>query len=190
MKTIEIYSQMKEYRLSNPSISTKEKEKKNKENAKLIMEKFGIKSGKFAEALCKEVIKTIFPKYTKGKRIKNLPSTVIKQYFDADGYIPELDMYIECKNYQFYSSGTANEKLWGWFAKLQYYDKPCILVLSGEHELLSFDECSSIMGIYKNKEEYKQHIYYDMIRKFVEEERLYVTTISDLSKLLEELKND
>jgi len=190
MKTIEIYDKMKKDRLSNPSLSNKERAKKNKDNAKLIMEEFGIKSGKFAEVLCKETISSIFPKYTKGKRIKNLPSSVIKQYFDTDGYIPELDLYIECKNYMFYSSGTANEKLWGWFPKLQHYDKPCILVFSGEHELLSFDECSSIMGIYKNKEEYKQHIYYNVIRKLVEEKKLYVTTISDLTELLEELKND
>ena len=190
MNAIKIYNKMKRDRLDNPNLSTKEREKKNKENAKLIMESFGIKSGKFAESLCRETIEAIFPKYTKGKRIDNLPPTVIKQYFDADGYIPELDMYIECKNYQFYSSGTANEKLWGWFPKLQHYDKSCILVLSGEHELLSFDECSSIVGIYKNKEEYKEHIYYDMIRKFVDEKKLYVTTISDLTKLLEELKND
>jgi DNA adenine methylase Dam len=179
MKIIDVYNRMKKDRLDNPSLTTKEKEKKNKENAKLIMESFGIKSGKFAESLCRETIKTIFPKYTKGKRIENLPPTVVKQYFDADGYIPELDMYIECKNYQFYSSGTANEKLWGWFPKLQHYDKPCILVFSGEHELLSFDECSSIMGIYKNKEKYKQHIYYDTIRRFVEEKKLYVIRNKD-----------
>lgn len=190
MSAINIYNKMKEYRLSNPTLSCKEKKKKNDENSKLISEKLGIKSGDFGEELCKETIKLIFPKYSPQKKIENLPNFVKKQHYNTDGYIPELDMYTECKNYMFYSTGTANEKLWGWFPKLQYYDKPCILIFCGEHELLSFDECSSIMGIYKNKEEYKQHIYYDMIRKFVEEKKLYVTTISDLTKLLEELKND
>jgi len=190
MKTIKIYDKMRKYRLSNPNLSTKEKVEKNSENAKLIEEQLGIKSGKFGENLCKETIKSVFPKYSKGNKIKNLPATVIKQYYSTDGYIPELDMYIESKNYMFYSSGTANEKLWGWFPKLQNYDKPCILIFSGEHELLSFDECRAIMGIYEDKKQYKDHIYYSMIRKFVEQKKLYVTTISDLTKLLEELKND
>ena len=113
-----------------------------------------------------------------------------KESFIPDGYIKELDVYLESKNFQFFSTGTANEKLYGFLAKVPHYDKPVILVFSGEHEKRLHDECRSIWEIYHDNPDFDEHIFSLPIKKLRDEGKLLLTTIVELSDFLKEMQND
>lgn len=150
---------------------------------------FGEKPGMFAENICKDVFRDnglVLETRGPNLKIENIPKHLKKKHYLADGYLPEFDAYTESKMYNFFSSGTANEKLFGFLGKVQHYDKPCILILSGMHELRSFDECDTIMGCYNGEDNYKRHIFYDSITKLKDEGRLYVTTLSGLPNFLQD----
>ena len=111
-----------------------------------------LKSGKFGEYVLHQMVaatgftiksKQIHTKITLDALQKRCLG---KNYFDADGYIPELDVYLESKMYAFNSGGTANEKLAGFLDKVLHYDKKCVLVLGGEFELDKYGESNSLLA--------------------------------------------
>lgn len=106
---------------------------------KLIAEEFKEKSGKFAENCIREVLSTNVICNGKQRVIKRNSLDKHTKTYQADGYIPKLDCYLESKNYLFLSQGTASEKLPNFLIKLEEYDKPALIILGGEHELLNDD---------------------------------------------------
>ncbi len=191
MKRKDFYIKMMEHFSNKDNPSTKEKNNFYKQNAKQIEKLFDEKSGVFAENLCREEIESGgFNVTSKGIKIESLPKFLRKQEYKPDGLIEQLDMYIECKNYMFYSSGTANEKLPGFLIKLQHYDKPCLLILCGQHELRTFAECNIIRGCYNEEEEFKDEFLYPVITKLKKQKKLYVCGFLDLKNTLKEIKDD
>ena len=148
-----------------------------------------LKSGKFAELLIREVATSTGFEVTDGPKIKAKSKMTKKDYFKPDGYIEELDIYLESKNYQFFSTGTANEKLYGFLAKASLYNKPVALVFVGQHEKRMHDECKSIWEIYHNNSEFDNHVFAPAIKKLRDEGKLFVTTVLELPKFLNEMKN-
>ena len=114
------------------------------------------KSGAFGELIIKEIFEESDIKFeSAGKKTKiNLPQIMEadeyaflnKNYYTADGYLPEYDLYLESKMYAFNTSGTANEKLPGFLDKVVDYDKPVVLILGGEFEKGTYDEAKYILG--------------------------------------------
>jgi hypothetical protein len=149
-----------------------------------------LKSGPFAEKLMEEVITSSGFSFKKSESIAPNSILTSKNSFKPDGYIEEFDVYLESKNYWFHSSGTANEKLYGFLAKVPHYDKPVILVLQGEHEKRLHDECRSIWEIYHDNPEFDEHIFSSPIKKLRDEGKLLLTTILELSDFLKEMQND
>ena len=111
-----------------------------------------LKPGKFGENVLHQMVAnagfTIETKQTHTKiMLDSLRKRFLaKNYFDADGYIPELDVYLESKMYAFNSAGTANEKLAGFLDKVLHYDKKCVLVLGGEFELDTKLESNALLA--------------------------------------------
>lgn len=95
------------------------------------IQQWGIKSGRFGEQLIQEMLGE---DYTTSRSDCRIPHG--SSYYDADGYIKSLDIYLESKFLTFWSAGTAPEKLPYFLFKAEHYDKPVVLVLGGEHELL------------------------------------------------------
>jgi hypothetical protein len=191
MKRKQYYLEILKSFSNNKLLTNKEKDKLYVSITKDIYKLFGEKSGKFAENVCREEIESCGYKLkTKDLKVENLPGHIKKDFYRPDGLIEELNVYVESKNYMFYSTGTANEKLPGFLIKLQYYDKPCVLILSGLHEMRSFDECNIIYGSYNEEEEYKNEFLYPVITKLKRQKKLYVTGLSSLKETLEEIKND
>lgn len=93
----------------------------------------GLKSGKFCENAIAEVVGHSF--FSRGPQVRIQKKT--GSYYTADGFIQDLGCYVESKNFSFYSSGTASEKLVHFLIKLEDYDKPTLLIFGGEHELLN-----------------------------------------------------
>lgn len=98
------------------------------------IERWSIKSGRFGEELIREMLGSNLVTETRDRRI--IRSDGKGKYYEADGYIKSLDIYIESKFLTFWSAGTAPEKLPYFLFKAEHYDKPVVLVLGGEHELL------------------------------------------------------
>ena len=149
-----------------------------------------LKSGPFAEILIKEVVESSGFTFKKASGIVPESKMTGKTEFKPDGFIEELDVYLESKNYWFHSTGTANEKLYGFLAKVPHYDKPVILVFTGEHEKRMHDECNSIWEIYHNNPDFDQHIFAGPIKQLRDEGKLLLTDILSLQKFLKEMKND
>ena len=149
-----------------------------------------IKSGPFAETLIKEVVESSGFSFKKANGIVPKSKLTGKTKFKPDGFIEELDVYLESKNYWFHSTGTANEKLYGLLAKIPHYDKPVILVFAGEHEKRMHDECNSIWEIYHNNPDFDQHIFAGPIKQLRDKGKLLLTDILSLEKFLKEMKND
>ena len=111
-----------------------------------------LKSGKFGENVVHQMVAeagfTIKPKQTHTKITLSplLQRCLGKKHFLADGYIPELDVYLESKMYAFNSGGTANEKLSGFLDKVLHYRKKCVLVLGGEFELDKLGESTALLA--------------------------------------------
>lgn len=93
----------------------------------------GLKSGKFCEDTISEVAGPTY--ITKGEEVR-ISRKCGKKYL-ADGWFQDLGCYVESKNFSFYSSGTASEKLPNFLIKLEEYDKPALIIFGGEHELLN-----------------------------------------------------
>ena len=166
------------------------KSKVYKEIENKILTETGLKSGAFGESLLREVVKKAGFIFEKGEHlnIKSNSKLTKKQYFKPDGYVKELDVYLESKNYQFFSNGTANEKLYGFLAKVPHYDKPVILVFVGEHEKRMHDECNLIWEIYHDNPDFEQHIFGKPIKHLRDEGKLLLTTILGLENFLKEMK--
>lgn len=113
----------------------------------------GLKSGKFAEKCVSEVLEDHKIK-TKGKDriIERKSSSRKTSTYQADGFIPSLDIYVEVKNYLFGSSGTAGEKLPNFLLKAEEYDKKVLIVFCGEHDLLKDDPSSKIWTAFHTPE--------------------------------------
>ena len=110
------------------------------DSQKEYIERWGSKSGGFGEDLVKEVMdKNIMTKrqYTRIPRSNG-------RYYIADGFIPSINVYLESKFLSFNTAGTAPEKLPYFLFKAEEYDRPVVLVLGGEHELLK-DEPSRLL---------------------------------------------
>lgn len=99
------------------------------------------KSGKFCENVIKEIAETQCGlKYVTGHKVERqgkLTKTGRTACYCPDGYLPELDLYIESKNFAFGSGGTASEKLLYAIAKAARSDKKVVFVFGGQHDLLS-----------------------------------------------------
>jgi len=106
--------------------------------------KMGLKPGAFSENAIAEALGGDF--VSVGAAVKISRSN--KRSFRADGWIPRLGIYVESKNYSFYSSGTASEKLPNFLVKLEEYDAPALIIFGGEHELLSDDPARYIWDAY------------------------------------------
>ena len=153
----------------------------------------GKKAGAFAEMCVKDAINSVGLTYEKADRviIGESTRTTVKQFFQPDGRIPEMNICLESKMYTFGSSGTANEKLWAFFTKLEFYNEPCLLILAGEHELRKFDECSRIWEVYHNNPDFEDATFAPTIRGFRDRGKLILTTLGDLPDFLKKrTKND
>lgn len=106
----------------------------------------GLKSGKFCENAIAEVAGSDFVGLGPQVRIPRSNG----RYFTADGFLPDLGCYIESKNYSFYSTGTASEKLPNFLVKLEEYDKPALIIFGGEHELLNDEPSRLIWDAFHN----------------------------------------
>lgn len=93
---------------------------------------FGMKAGRFGEELIQEILGDNFATGPDNRRIPRSNG----RYYSADGYIPSLDIYLESKFLTFNTAGTAPEKLPYFLFKAEEYNKPVVLILGGEHELL------------------------------------------------------
>lgn len=109
---------------------------------------YGIKSGRFGEQLIQEILGDNFATGVSNRKIKRANG----RYYSADGYIPSLDIYLESKFLTFCTAGTAPEKLPYFLFKAEEYDKPVVLILGGEHELLK-DEPSYYLWTAYNEPE-------------------------------------
>lgn len=98
------------------------------------------KSGPFCEKVIKEIAETQCGlKYVTGHRVERqgeLTKTGRTRRYCPDGYLPELDLYVESKNFAFGSDGTASEKLLYAIAKCHRSDKKVVIVFGGRHDLL------------------------------------------------------
>lgn len=157
-----------------------------------ILTETGMKSGPFGESLLREIVEGAGLTFDEGDHLSIKPNSKLtkKKCFKPDGYVEELDVYLESKNYQFFSTGTANEKLYGFLAKVPHYDKPVILVFAGEHEKRMHDECNSIWEIYHNNPDFDQHIFAGPIKQLRDEGKLLLTNILSLEKFLKGMTND
>lgn len=104
------------------------------------IERWGSKSGRFGEDLIAEVLGDNILTETRDTRIPRANGS----YYEADGFIPSLNIYLESKFLTFHSAGTAPEKLPYFLFKAEHYDRPVVLILGGEHELLK-DEPSRVL---------------------------------------------
>lgn len=191
MNRKQYYSNLLSEFQSKKNLTTKQKKELYQFHTKNISTLFNEGSGVFAESLCKEEIKSCgYNLIKKGILVENLPEHIKKENYIPDGLIEELDLYIESKNYMFYSTGTANEKLPGFLIKLQYYDKPCLLIFSGQHEVRQFDECNIILGSYNEEPEFENEFLYPIILKFKKQKKLYVCGFSNLKQTLDKIKLD
>jgi hypothetical protein len=154
------------------------------------VEILGYKPGGFAEACLREAVELSGLTFRDpGTILKNkLPETTKKRYLLPDGYIPELDCYLESKNYSFGSQGTANEKLFGFLFKLSMYDKPCILVFAGEHELKLHDECKLIWSVFHDDPIYKGVTFSRDILEMRDAKKLFLANLSTLSADIPRIK--
>ncbi len=168
------------------------KSKVHKEIEKRILAETGMKSGAFAESLIEEIVSGAGFEFDSGDHLRISPNSKLtkKQYFSPDGYIKELDVYLESKNYQFFSNGTANEKLYGFLAKVPHYDKPVILVFAGEHENRMHDECNSIWEIYNDNPDFDDHIFAGPIKQLRDQGKLLLTSVLGLENFIKEMAND
>lgn len=107
---------------------------------------FGIKAGKFGESLICEMLGDDLSVLSSHRRIRREGGS----YYDADGYLPRVGVYLESKYFSFWSNGTTPEKLPYFLFKAEKYDKPVVLVLGGMHELL-VDEPSHQLWTAYNK---------------------------------------
>jgi hypothetical protein len=176
-------------------ITYERRQRGGKKKAQSLVEKnissTGLKSGPFAESLLEEVVRQAGFKFDSGSHLNIYPNSKLtkKEFFSPDGYIEEIDMFLESKNYQFFSSGTANEKLYGFLAKVPHYTKPVILVFCGEHEKRLHDECNSIWEIYHDNPVFDDHIFAGPIKKLRDEGQLLLTNIMELDNFLKEIAN-
>ena len=109
---------------------------------------YGVKAGRFGEELIQEILGENFATGVTNRRIPRKNG----RHYSADGYIPSLDIYLESKFLTFCSAGTAPEKLPYFLFKAEEYDKPVVLILGGEHELLK-DEPSYYLWTAYNQPE-------------------------------------
>lgn len=112
------------------------------------LQHWGRKAGKFAEDLILEILGD---KLSTGAESCRIPRSN-GRYYSADGYIPSLGFYLESKFFTFCSAGSAPEKLPYFLFKAEEYDKPVVLVLGGEHELLKDEPSRYIWTAYHNRE--------------------------------------
>lgn len=111
------------------------------------------KSGKFCENVISEIFKEVgltyfsHGKHTHVKLTDDERAVYMKKKYQGDGYIPELDMFLESKCHAFGTSGTCNEKLAGFLDKAFVYNKPTLLILGGEFELYKHAESNIIMSV-------------------------------------------
>lgn len=112
----------------------------------------GLKSGKFAERCVSEVFGNQIKTNGKCRIIERKSSTKRTSTYQADGFIPSLNAYVEVKNYLFGSSGTAGEKLPNFLLKAEEYDKKVLIIFCGEHELLNDDPSYKIWTAFHTPE--------------------------------------
>jgi len=179
---LDIYNQK-----SLDGLGVKEKKELSEKFTSDMITESGHKSGKFAELCLQESTSDVKLTFKKADKIIPDCQTTKKKHFRPDGYIEELDMYVESKMYTFWATGTANEKLWGFLSKLNYYDKPCILVFAGEHECLKHDECNSIWQIYHNNSAFDDHVYAEAVKKVRNSGKLHLTKLSEYSDYITKL---
>lgn len=97
------------------------------------------KSGKFCEKVIEEIAAKCGLSYKTGWKVQRqgkLTKTGRAKEYRPDGYLPELNLYIESKNFAFGSDGTADEKLFYAIAKAERADKKVVIVFGGRHDLL------------------------------------------------------
>lgn len=124
---------------------------------KEISSTFKMKSGKFAEQCVAEILLPHYVSRGEKRIIRRTSNLARQQTFQADGYLKSLNAYVEVKNYSFNSGGTADEKLPGFFFKLEEYDKPALIILCGEFELLSDDFSTKIWHAFHTPNKMKQY---------------------------------
>jgi len=115
-------------------------------SAQEIKDVSGKKPGGWAEIAIAEAIGDRYHRRRKECTVKRANG----REFWLDGYIEDLDCYVESKNFSFFSSGTASEKLYSVFVKFEEYDKQTLLVFCGEHERLSDDASKVIWDAFHN----------------------------------------
>lgn len=97
------------------------------------------KSGKFCEKVIEEIAakcRMVYKTDCKVERQGKLTKTGRTKRYCPDGHLPELDLYVESKNFAFGSIGTASEKLLYAISKAARSDKKVVIVFGGRHDLL------------------------------------------------------
>jgi hypothetical protein len=190
MKYLEIYRKhLAEFQdVVEAGGKTKQKRASNKRQVEEV-KSLGSKPGMFAEVCMKEAVELSGLTFSESGPVRvDFYETTQKQRFQPDGYIPELGCYLESKNYSFGSSGTANEKLFGFLFKLSMYDKPCILVFAGEHELKMHDECKLIWSVFHDDPIYKGVTFSRDILEMRDAKKLFLANLSTLSADISRIK--
>ena len=190
MKHLEIYRKhLAEFQdVVETGGKTKQKRALNERQVEEI-KSLGFKPGTFAEACMKEAVELSGLTFSNSGPVRvDFHETTQKQRFHPDGYIPELGCYLESKNYSFGTSGTANEKLFGFLFKLSMYDKPCILVFAGEHELKIHDECKLIWSVFHNDPIYRGVTFSRDILEMRDAKKLFLANLSTLSTDIPRIK--
>ena len=97
------------------------------------------KSGKFCEKVIEEIAAKCGLVYKTDCEVPRQGLLTKKgrtKQYRPDGYLEELGLYIESKNFAFGSSGTASEKLLYAISKAARSDKKVVIVFGGRHDLL------------------------------------------------------
>lgn len=155
---------------------------------KEIKDYFNMKSGKFAEEIVKELLSSRVNFIPNIEIKRNNPRTRPKVY-RADGIIKEINSYVEVKNFNFYSSGTANEKLTSMFLKFEDYDKPTLIILCGEYELLNDLYSHDIYYAYHNNSKCSTRLMTIIINESKINKKIFdIIKLSELNELISNLK--
>ena len=149
---------------------------KNKKNNNL-------KPGEFAELCVKEIFRSKSIELNKNCIVENTT-------YEADEHIKNLNMYVEVKNYSFYSCGTANEKLPGFFFKLEEYNKPALIIFCGEFELLTDKFSSKIWNAYHSPDKTKRFVATAAIVNSIRNKIINIVKLSELPDWIENNAGD
>ena len=149
MKNFDLYQSMLKIRLTNPP--------RHIWNMNDALKEIGqCTSGPFAENVISEICHSKFLNY-QPRALVRIAGTELSRFYGKDKFITDGhvmdhpihgEFYIESKIYAFNSAtgGTANEKMAGFLDKANHYDKPVLLVLSGEFELNTHFESNCILA--------------------------------------------